>query len=567
MSLVIAAVSWLAFAAAIQPVGFMPLALVGLAPWLAQTQLAGERGFLRRFLVGTWIYGVYHLQWVGEVMGWAGPVCLVLLGGLYGLFQVPLGLLLRYLVHRRRGAILFLAPFLFTANDILREWTIGGICWHTVGMAFARWNSVVQIADVARIWPLTFLAYAANAVIAAEIVRRRGGSAPSGRTLGWCAAAIALAFLALSAIGAWRRQAVLETLADGPVLAGVQGNVAQDEKLRDAPNTEYRHHLRHLELMRQAVESRPDVALIAWPETSLRPSLDDSHVAPMSKRGWPLDALLAAPRPGSGRSLSEQFADVTAKAAPRPPGPRYLVGVVARDDMPPGHYDEEGLGVRERNVALLLEEGPAGRLRAVDRYEKRKLVPCGEYLPLRGLIPKRAELRKNILDLVGYVPSMTPGEGAGLMTLVRPERDWRFAVNICFEIAYPELFRAARRGGAEWVVNISNDAWYGDSAELDLVHEHTMVRAIESRMSIFRVSNTGISTLIDPTGGERAVVEVDGDRKEVAGVLVARVPVGAPRPFYVEHGDVAAWIFLILAFTASAGVFFGGRPRAASPRD
>lgn len=542
-ALLYSVLGWALFAFAVPPVGFVPFALFGLVPWILTFETAPSRGFKRRFLLGMSLYGAYHLQWVGAITGFAGPAALLVLALIYFGFQIPVAYLLRWAILEKRARPFWALPLFLTLNDILREAAIGGICWHTAGMAFAPWNTFIQGMSWVRVWPFTFFAYAANAFVAAVLVAWRRGEFGVERARLFRAALGLCGFvLAALAVGFYEIQEARSELRPGPTLIGLQGNVAQGDKMKTPENAENPHHLRYLDLAREGLKAHPDAALVIWPETSIRPSIHDSE-RPKEWHGFPLRYWLDGPRPGSQRSLASQLAEVDPKPAARR---LWIGGVIYRDDMPSGDYDEWGKGIRERNAALLLETG-GGRLRVVDRYFKRKLVPLGEYIPLRGLIPGRDRLKAAIDDAVGFVPAMTAGEAAGLWSLKDGDGGHKFGINICFEIAYPEIFREARRSGAEFVVNISNDAWYGTSSEMDLVHLHTMVRAIESRTSIFRVSNTGITTLIDPLGREVATVEAGGERKEVAGVLAAAVPIGRSVSFYVRMGDLGGAAFGLFA--------------------
>lgn len=544
---IVAFFSWLFFSGGCPPIDIPLLSFLALAPWIIYELRGDGRGFFRRAWLGTTVFGAYHLQWVWHLTGWAGPIGVVVLSIVYSLLQIPLVLALRYFLVKRRSPAFFVLPLACTANDVLREWLIGGIDWQNAGLALASYNTLAQVADFGRVWPLSFLLYASNGWLA-DLDRVAGFRFWRGPKELRRGVAIFLTVAVFLGYGTYRKMTLPHEWKAGPLAIGIQGNVPQTEKMKRGPGEEDPYHLRFLEIAHRAAAANPGADLFVWPETSVFPSIDDS-TATRRRHGVSRALFLNGPRIGSGTSLGGQLRGIGQFSPGN--GPFFILGTVSRDDMPKGGYDEEGAGVRTRNTVFLTRHGPRGDLMIEDRYDKRKLVPYGEYLPMRGLIPKRELLKKKILELVGFIPSMTPGETDGLWRIATPGGEWTFGINICFEIVYPELFRSVRRSGAEFVVNASNDAWYEDSAEMDLVHLSTMLRAIECRTSVFRVSNTGISTLIDPCGREDTTVEVDGKRKEVTGALVGRIPISAKVSPFVAAGDIVGWSIVFAAALAA----------------
>ena len=496
-ALLVAFISWLLFAAAVPPVGITMLALVGLVPWLVYLRCGSERGFFLAYFLGIGVYGLFHLQWVWEVTGWAGPGGLALLMPIWWFFLMPLAWPLRWCL-RRGLPLVATIPLIFTAGDFLREWIIGGISWHSAGYAFADWTPLIQIAEHGRVWPLTLLAYASNAAIAECIA-----SAPGRRR----SAYLTLVGVAVIAMGLWfwgaaRIKAIEPLLEEGPRLVGIQANVTQEEKLfgygRDDP---WHQRDLHVAWMRKAAEAGGG-DLVIWPETSLSPSIDETRRPADERRGVEAELIFNGLDQKTGQSSGRVFAEAMGYADNPSLAPRFIIGSVYRD-RPEGEPEV----LRTRNAALHLS-WDGSSLRIDDRYFKRKLVPGGEYMPLRDHIPGRESIEAKIRATVNFVPDLIPGEEPARWTLEdREGKSWLYDLNICFEMIYPALYAEARRGEVDFIVNISNDAWYGRSAELDLVHRHAKFRAVESRLSIFRVSNTGISTLIDPLGREVAVVE------------------------------------------------------------
>jgi apolipoprotein N-acyltransferase len=113
-------------------------------------------------------------------------------------------------------------------------------------------------------------------------------------------------------------------------------------------------------------------------------------------------------------------------------------------------------------------------------------------------------------------------------------------VTICSENTYPDISRKVAGKGATSIVNISNEAWFLDSAELDLMFAMAKFRAVENRAACVRATNSGISTVLDAGGRPVAVLEgADGARKQVEGTMAVAVPAGAGGTVYGAVGDAA----------------------------
>jgi apolipoprotein N-acyltransferase len=176
------------------------------------------------------------------------------------------------------------------------------------------------------------------------------------------------------------------------------------------------------------------------------------------------------------------------------------------------------------NSALLIDAD--GRVRG--RYHKQVLLAFGEYIPFAPVLSK--------------VPGMPPiGEGfsrgAGPATLDLPG-GIKVAPLICYEDLMPELARKfVREKGANLLVNLTNDAWFGDTAAPRAHARLAQWRAIETRKSLVRVTNTGLTTVINPKGEMRETLPLFSP-----GVLTAKVEIMEGETLYVRFGDWFAWI-------------------------
>jgi apolipoprotein N-acyltransferase len=179
------------------------------------------------------------------------------------------------------------------------------------------------------------------------------------------------------------------------------------------------------------------------------------------------------------------------------------------------------------NSAVVVD--PQGR--EVLQYDKMHLVPFGEYVPgwaFPGLIGKITTEAGNFLPGTSYDVAPTP-EGA-------------IGVFICYEDIFPQLVRRIALAGAQVLVNISNDAWFGHSAAAYQELEMACFRAIENRRYLLRATNDGITALIDPYG--RIEKQIARNRTTV---LPANFSYRRGQTFYTKHGDVFAWLCAALA--------------------
>jgi len=285
----------------------------------------------------------------------------------------------------------------------------------------------------------------------------------------------------------------------GRVTVGlVQGGVRQEDKW--VPEYASANVGRHLELTEKAADA--GARLVVWPESAV-PFLFDEE-------------------PGLAGLLRE---------AVRRRGIHLFFGNDDREG-PPG---ESRIFVG----AKLLD--PSGGL--VARYHKMHLVPFGEYVPLQPLFTLGGRFAAK---LVQEVSDFTPGTEAAT-GVVDGHRIGGF---ICYEAIFPSLVRRFAAGGAELLVNITNDAWYGTTSA---PHQHLAMaafRAIENRRYLVRAANTGITAVVDPRGRV-----LEPTRLFDTTVLVREVPFVAETTFYTRHGNVFAQACAALALALVAATF------------
>ena len=180
------------------------------------------------------------------------------------------------------------------------------------------------------------------------------------------------------------------------------------------------------------------------------------------------------------------------------------------------------------NAAILFD----AQGKTVGRYDKQHLVPFGEYVPLSGLIPVLAKLAP-----MGW--NCTPGRTATVLKAGTPPVS--FSCLICFEDIMPNLARVAVRNGARLLINQTNDAWF-DRTGGPLQHaSHSVFRAVENRVALARVTNSGVTCVIQADGAIED--ETVNDWGHSPDPLVRRLSAGVPGPewiptFYTRHGDL-----------------------------
>jgi apolipoprotein N-acyltransferase len=285
----------------------------------------------------------------------------------------------------------------------------------------------------------------------------------------------------------------------------VQGGIRQEDKW--APENAWQNVGRHLQLTEQAATL--GARLVVWPESAV-PFLFDEDPA-----------------------LASTLRDLVRR--------RRIYLFFGNDDRerPAGG----GRGLIYVGAKLL---APDGEL--VARYRKIQLVPFGEYVPLQPLFTLGGRFAAK---LVQEVSDFTPGTEA-TTGLVDGHAIGGF---ICYEAIFPSLVRRFPAGGAELLVNVTNDAWYGTTSA---PHQHLAMaafRAAESRRYLVRAANTGITAVVDPFGRVQSPTRLFDTT-----VLVREVALTAGETFYVRHGDVFAYACVAAALAALAATAGRRRP-------
>jgi apolipoprotein N-acyltransferase len=489
------------------------LAWVGLVPALLALRAAsgpGEAALLGLVAGASAFYAAIY--WVSHAMtafgGLSAGVAFVGLSALvlYMAAHWALAFWASFTVGRRTGIPHWASlPALWVATEFLRNYLFTGFPWANLGYTQARHPAVAQLAALGGVYALAGLVVLVNGVAAAWWWSWRSPEAArEGRP--WRATAVAgVALAGTLAWGTWRLAQVRREMASAPwVKIGlVQANVSQAVK-----NQGQRHADRLIGRMwplTLEADARGAV-LVAWPEAA-----------------WPWAV------PPTLRSLREVAPEIEPLRQAH-----LLLGAATLRWLPaPG-----GRVAQVENSAFLL----APDLRVEDRYVKHHLVPFGEYVPLRDWLP----------FLRSVVPNMAPVAAGGRLEVMSFESGGRrisFAPMICFDAIFPEVARAFALQDADFLVNPTNDAWYGYSSGPYQFLAIVRLRAVETGRSVARPAYSGVSAIVYPTGelapGALEVGPVDPelapDPDEPPRLLVGDLPILQGRTPYTRFGDLFAW--------------------------
>ncbi len=474
-----------------------PLLLICLVPLLLSVGAAptARQAFGRGLAAGILFY-LLQIYWIvpvlmdyGHLPWYLAVPALLLLAGYMGLYLGVFCVGFRRL-SQGRGTLscLFGAAALWVGLDWLRSWLFSGFPWMDLGYGFWASPRLIQAADLFGHYGYTFSVVVINIALYQMLVAR---FSLRRNAVGLTAiAAVCLLLYGYSQIR-WQRIEGRLAQAETPVIGIVQGNVEQDRKWSPA---ERQRTVRNYLDLSEALRTAAAPELIVWPETAL----------PF----YPRNSELLLPVTDFVRSGRQPLLTGA---------PWYEV------------FEEHGSRlISYYNSALLLLPGE----RAEAKYFKSHLVPFGEYVPLRRYLPF-------IEPLVEAAGHFTPGRiEEPLVT-----GSIRAGVLICFESIFGDLGRHWVESGANVLVNVTNDAWYGRSSAPYQSWAMTVFRSVETRRSLVRSANTGISGIVDPLG--RVVRQSD---------LFVPWSVAAPVALLEERSPFVRGGYLFAPFCALAAV-------------
>jgi len=484
--------SWLAgvmAALALPPWQAVPLLWLAfpLLLWL----LGGVQDKRRALLLGWW-FGFGHfslgLYWIAHALlvdplrfGWMIPFAIFGLAGLLGIFT-GLAVMVTWRSAPAGLPRILLLAVSWAAMEWLRSWILTGFPWNLMATVWLALLPVAQLAALVGPYGLG-LGTVLLAGLPAILLERTRLS--RGFFLVGC-----LALLAGAVWGQTRLPADPQPLVPGIRLRLVQPNIEQTLKWQ--PEMRLAHLRRHLALT--ASEGLETITHVIWSETAAPSFLDQDPV------------------------LLQRIAEAV-------PAQGLLLTGSARGT------DPDHLPFRLWNSLLAINAEGA----ILASYDKAHLVPFGEYVPLRGLLPL-AKLTAGSTDF---------SAGPGPVSLTLPGLP-PFGPLICYEIIFPgEVVDPKNR--PNWLLNVTNDGWFGLSAGPYQHFAAARLRAIEQGLPVVRAANSGISAVIDPFGRV-----VKGLGLGESGVVDSGLPIPtATLTPYARFGDSVALILAsLLAISA-----------------
>jgi apolipoprotein N-acyltransferase len=388
------------------------------------------------------------------------------------------------LAARSPVKLVFIFPLFWVGAEFLRSFLFTGFPWCLLGYSQFQNLDIIQLSDISGIYGVSGLIAFINAALFV------GALALFGQT--WHDHAVGLRVavggLAAGAIlmgAAWMygdmRIAQIDRLtAQAPKIrvAAIQGNIEQSQKWDPAFQIETIR--KYIQLSLSARPQEPE--LVVWPE-SAAPFYFLAEVPPTQ---MVLQGVQAA-------------------------GTHFLIGAPS--------FDLRGHEADYFNSAYLIN--PRGEV--LGKYDKAHLVPYGEYTPFKEYLPFLGKM-------VEHVGDFKPGRKGQTLDM----QGRKLGVQICYEIIFPALARALVQNGAELLITITNDAWYGTTAGPYQHFSLAVLRAVENRRALVRAANTGISGFIDPVG---RVLDPTPLMTEAA--VVHGLPLLDETTAYTRFGDVA----------------------------
>lgn len=445
----------------------------------------GREVFLFYFLSGL-LFWLYHIWWLTYVTFLGYSLLVVYLASFSGFF----GLSLKFLKEKTHHPLLFLAPPLWILFEFIRNYLFTGFPWSLVG--YSQWKNtpLIQISSITGVYGVSFLIIMVNAALADAVI---------GKTRKNLRNAILSVLLIGCLFATGENMMDRSRSEEGLKIIIIQGNIPQNIKWKKRYEEEILKV--YTELSTEAVEESQS-SLIIWPETAY-----PGYIQRGSRLFKKLENLIL--------SIETPF----------------LIGALSYRNG------------KNYNSAFLFSS--SGEIEKI--YNKLHLVPFGEYIPLKRIFSFLEKMTPEIGDYdkgeeytvfsIQYSALSDESSKAG--------KDRRFSVLICFEDLFPDLARRFTRSGANFLVNITNDAHFGDSACPWQHFTHSVFRAVENGVPVVRVANTGVSGFIDPDGRVKEVFRKKGRAIGKRGWMAHQLSFSSGKTFYTRFGDVFAYLNIL----------------------
>lgn len=396
---------------------------------------------------------------------------------------------------RRNSLIYFIMiPVLWVALEYVRSFFLTGFPWELIGHSQFENLTIIQISDIFGVYGVSFLIVLSNATLFSIFTYLAKENSVSKTVIITVASAFALIFGMAWFYGVWRIQSIDDLIAKQPCkrIAIIQGNIDQSQKWN--PDLQVKTMQKYINLSFTVKKFKPDI--IVWPETA---------ASFYFLYDMKLSAMII-------KAVNEANSD-------------FLIGAP--------FFISKGKILEYYNSAYLINHD--GNI--LGKYDKVHLVPFGEYVPFKKWLP-----------FLGKMTQCADDFQSGDKGVVIDWNNYKIGAQICYEIIFPNLSRQMVDNGAELLINITNDAWFGNTSAPYQHFSMAVFRAIENKRSLVRSANTGISGFINPIG---RIIEQTPIFQQAA--ITNSMPMLRTKTIYTRFGDVFAMLCLAaaLVFTGS----------------
>jgi apolipoprotein N-acyltransferase len=476
------------------------IAWIALIPlfWAIKDTISIRQGLLLGFITGL-VCHIGLLYWItyvvvnyGYLPIYLGIILMLLLACYLSLYTAAF--VSGIVFFRQKIPLYFAAPVLWICLEYCKSYLLTGFPWENLGYSQYLNFYLIQFADVSGVFGLSFLIVLANTALFDVITNK------SKKTY-IVAGVVILIIAGISIYGVNRLKQIDKVLqnAEGIEVLLIQGNIDQSIKWNESFQKETVDIYEHLSLQKAPSEG----GLIVWPETAVPFNYQDVN------------------------NFKKRINDISVKTK------NWLI-------FGSTSYEQSKVDIDYYNSAYILS--PAGEIKS--KYNKVHLVAYGEYVPLRNVFPF-------IKGLTAGIGDFTPGSGYNPLIM----NNKKIGILICYEGILPFAARTYKRNGAELLVNITNDAWFGATSAPFQHFSMVVFRAVETRLYLIRAANTGISAIVDPRG---KIVDQTNifDRIQLKG----NVKFIDIKTIYAKYGDIlviicflAVVFYLILVFKERIG--------------
>jgi len=394
-----------------------------------------------------------------------------------------------FIVKFSKNMILFfiLTPSFWVCLELIRSYALTGFPWELLGYSQYQFLPLIQIADITGVYGISFLIMLVNTslFLLALFLRKNKwqGHVVTPKTIINSLCVTTVLFLVSTVYGYYKINQVdkLSHVAESAVVSAIQGNIDQSVKWKKDRQVETVDKYSNLSLA--ASSNNPD--LIVWPETAA-----------------PFYYLY-------NKELTYRVTKGIQNT-----NTAHLIGSPS--------FERVGKKFAFFNSAYVAN----AKGKVVDKYDKVHLVPFGEYVPLKKFLPFINKLTEQVGDFL-------PGKKGKTIK----HKNLTLGIQICFEVVFPGLSREAVKNGANLIINMTNDAWFGKKSAPFQHFSMVVFRAVENRRAVARSANTGISGFIDPVGRQLSTTGLYIDAH-----ISERLPLLKKMTFYTLYGDIFAFL-------------------------